>query len=380
MLKREMYNRRVEEVMSKVQWSVEPLDPLSEALGKMKKYKVRELPVIEKGKLKGLLTFRTLARRRKMPISSHVKSFMISPPKVKPTDKIFQVAERLITRDFSSLPVTHKTDVMGMISRTDIISMLKEDDSIRTTSVESVMNFAPTTISKGIGLKKALTLLDLSGEPTAAVVDDEGRFMGSVTTKDIVGFLESPPNRPHKGDFHGEKLHRDRTIDSLATIPPTLVRSDPIRKVIDLMIDNDLPTIYILDGDELVGSINDVDILEIFLKGPSRGGPLIQIAGVEDVKLMDASELNSLISKFVSKLERLVPVSSATVRIRHHHHDSDEDKYTVNVKLVTKTEVIVREAYDWDLLVAIGNAFVTIEQQVKKDKNIRNNKRRRQKV
>ncbi len=377
MLRPDMYNRRVEDIMSKVEWSVEPLDPLSEALGKMKKYKVRELPVMENGKLKGLLTFRTLARRRKVAISAHVKSFMISPPKVKTTDKVYKVAERLITRDFASLPVTHKSDVIGMISRRDIIKLLKEDEVLRNSTVESVMNFAPTTVSLGIGMKKALTLIDLSGETSAAVVDDDGKFMGSVTTKDLVTFLESPRNRPHKGDFHGEKSKRDRTIDSITTTPATLSRTDPFYRVIDLMIKNDTPIIYVLDDNELAGSINEVDILEVFLKGPARGGPLIQIAGIDDVKLMDVSELNGLISGYVSKLERFISVSSVTVRIRHHHHDSDDDKYTVNVKLMTSTEVIVREAYDWDLSVAIGTAFDHIEHQVKKEKEIKNDKKRK---
>ncbi len=377
MLRPDMYNRRVEDIMSKVELTVEPLDPLSEALGKMKKHQVRELPVVERGKLKGLLTFRTLARRRKMAISAHVKSFMISPPKIKPTDKVFKVAERLVTRDFSSLPVTHKTDVMGMISRKDIITILKEDEALRNTSLESVMNFAPTTVHKDVGVKKALNLIDLEGATTAAVLDDEDRFMGCVTTKDLVSFLETPPHRAHKGDFHGEKVQRDRKIESLAVMPATLKRTDPVHKAVEMILTDTNSSIYVLDGDKLAGSVDEVDLLEMFLKGPSRGGPLIQIAGVEDIKLMDASELNAIISKFAQKMERFTSINSVTVRIRHHHHDSDEDKYTVNVKMVTSNEVIAREAYDWDLLVAIGNAFVHIEQQLKKEKELQMDRRRK---
>jgi CBS domain-containing protein len=215
MLKQEMYNRRVEEIMSKVEWTVEPMDPLSEALGKMKKYGIKELPVVEKGKLKGLLTFRTLARRRKMAISSHVKSYMISPPAVKPTDKVHKIAEKLVTRDFTSLPVTHKTDVLGMISRGDIIKILMEDDDLRNMPVESVMNFAPTTIHSGIGVKKALTMIDLEGQTSAVIVDDDKKMLGCVTTRDLVTFLETPPQRAKTGDFSGEKVHSDSSVDSL---------------------------------------------------------------------------------------------------------------------------------------------------------------------
>ncbi len=220
-----------------------------------------------------------------------------------------------------------------------------------------------------MGVKKALTLIDLAGQTSAVVVDEEKKMIGCVTTKDLVTFLESPRKRAHKGDFSGEKVHKDQSVDSLATIPQTVSRTDPIHKIVDLMAKSHESIIYVLDGDELAGSVDEVDLLEVFLKGPTRGGPLIQIAGVEDVKLMEASELNTVISKFVGKLEKLTSVNSATVRIRHHHHDSDEDKYTVNVKVNTKGGVIAREAYDWDLLVAMGNAFVHVEQQIKKDRD-----------
>mgnify|MGYP001083225718 FL=1 len=49
----------------------------------------------------------------------------------------------------------------------------------------------------------------------------------------------------------------------------------------------------------------------------------------------------------------------------------------MNVKVVTSNEVIAREAYDWDLLVAIGNAFVHIEQQLKKEKELQMDRRRK---
>jgi CBS domain-containing protein len=288
---------------------------------------------------------------------------------VKTTDKVHKVAEWLVTRDFASLPVTHKTDVIGMISRKDIIRILREDEELRNTPVESIMNFAPTTIGSGLGMKKALTLIDLAGETSAAVIDEDKKFLGTISTRDLVTYLEAPRKRPSKGDFQGEKVHRDRTIDSLTEMPQVLLRTDPLSKLMDLMVDQKIDTVYVLDGYELAGSVNEVDLLELFMRGPSRGGPLIQVAGIDDVKLMDASELESIIKKFASRIEKFTMVSAITIRIRHHHHETDEDKYTVNVKLTTPTEVISREAYDWDLLVAIGNAFVHIEQQLKKEKS-----------
>ncbi|MCU0799648.1 MAG: CBS domain-containing protein [Candidatus Thermoplasmatota archaeon] len=375
MLSPEIYHRKVADFMSGVEISVEPLDPISEALGKMKKNRLSELPVMEKGNLKGLITFRNLARRRKMPLFAHVKSFMISPPRIRPTDRIPQTAERLVTRDFRSLPVTVKDQVKGMISRRDIINAISDLKELSEMPIETIMNFGPTTVEQDVGMKKALMMMELSGETTIAVVDNRGHFKGSINTSDVVALFEKPQFKKSRGDFHGESTIRDREVGSFTTYPKTLNRSDSVKRAVDLILGERMDLAYILEGDRLVGSVSEVDILEVLLRGPVTGGPLIQVAGLEDAKMLDASELQTIISKALSKVEKLTPVSSVTVRIRHHHHREDDDKYTVNIKVTTPDHVISRESYDYDLLAAIGNAFGTIEKQVRKERSKRKSNR-----
>ncbi|MGA1873099.1 MAG: CBS domain-containing protein [Thermoplasmatota archaeon] len=375
MVNPELYKRRVEDIMSSVKWSVEPLDTLSEALGKMKKFDVQELPVVEKGKLRGLLTFRTLARRRKMPITAQVRHFMVVPPKINPNDRLPNIVEKLINRDFTSLPVTHRADLKGMVSRRDIIAEMMNDPQVRRINVETIMNFAPTTVNGDMGVKKALNMMDLTRENYVPLVDENGRFLGVVSSTDMMSYLTTPPSKMHTGDFHGEKVQRDRTVSSIATIPKTLEMNANLSDVVDLMVKDKVPTIFITEEGKLLGSVSEVDILEILLRQNPRRGPLVQIAGIEDAKLMDASELNSAISKYIYKISKLTHVSAVTVRIRHHHHDTDDDKYTINVKLSTSSEVYSREGYDWGLEGAIGNAFDNVEKAVRKDMDKRKRNR-----
>lgn len=367
MLSPEIYNRKVADFMSGVEISVEPLDPISEALGKMKKNRLSELPVMEKGVLKGLITFRNLARRRKMPLFAHVKSFMIVPPKIRPTDRITPTAERLLTRDFRSLPVTVKDNVKGIISRRDLLKAISDSRELREMTVETVMNFGPNSLDSNLGMRRALIMMELSRESNIAVLDPKGRFMGSVSSNNIVSLMEKPQYKMSRGEVHGESTIRDREVGSLAEMTTTLTRSDTIKKAIDLMLTEDLQEVYVLDGEMLVGSVSEVDVLEVLLRGPVTGGPLIQVAGIDDVKMYDASELQTIISKFLGKIEKITSVSAVTVRIHHHHHREDDDKYTVTVKLTTPEHIVTRETYDWDLLIAIGNAFSGIEKQIKKD-------------
>ena len=358
---------RSEDIMSDVDRTVEPTDTLSEALGKMKKYGVWELPVVKKGRFQGYLTFRTLARRRKLPISAQVKNFMISPPRIRHGERIPTTAKKLITRDFQSLPVVYNKFLKGIVSRKDIIKAIKDDYYLNNTSVEAIMNFAPQSLTEDTGIGQAMHLLELNGERTAPVLDSNGNFAGCVSVSDIAGMIQKPRERPHKGDRGGEKIQRDRIVSSFTRMPETLDRKATIREAVDEMLKLNTSQAFITDGKQLAGIVSEVDILEILLRGTESRGPLIQIAGVDDAKLMDASQLHDLISKLTAKIEKYTKVNSVTVRIKHHHYQSDDTKYTVNVKMTTRHDFIAREEYDYNLDTAITNAFDVIEKKVRKN-------------
>ncbi|MGA1821937.1 MAG: CBS domain-containing protein [Thermoplasmatota archaeon] len=367
MLSSDIKRKRVEEIMSATKHVIGPHDQLSEALGMMKKHGISEIAVVDGRRFLGYLTFRTLARRRKLPITAQVKSFMVTPPKVKPTDKIPMIAEKLITRDFSTLPITQNNAILGTISRRDIIRALLDDPYMSSTPVEAIMNFAPKTLREDTDILQALASMELNGDTCSAVLDKNGHMTGCVTVSDIVTFMQMPMKRPKKGDLKGEKVHQERLLSSVATVPETLDRTSTIREAAELLLKLNTSNVFVTDGKELAGVVSEVDIIELLLRGPHAGGPLIQIAGIEDAKLMDAQDIHLTIQKYLGKIEKFTPISSVTVRIKHHHYETDENKYTVNVKLTTPTNFIAREGNDWELESAMGNAFMSVEKQVRKD-------------
>ena len=370
MLGSEVLKKRVEEVMSDVGDSVGPMDPLSEALGIMKKQGLQEIPVIEKKKLVGFLTIRTLTQRRKVPISALVKHFMVIPPTARPSDRIPDIAEKLMARDFSSLPVTSKNELRGIISIHDIIKALSDDPALGNIPVETIMNFAPSTIKGDMGVLSCMGHFKLTGEDASAVVDDTGDYLGSVTLPDLVSIMQKPPRKLHKG-HKGEKVHRDRLLSSLVTLAKTLNRGATVKDAVDLIMKQNTPVVHILEGRELVGSVSELDIMELLIRKTKEGGPLVQIAGVDEIRIMDASELHQVINRFLGKIEKRSTVTAVTVRLRHHHHQTDTDKYTVNVKLTTPHDIIVRDGYDYDLVLAMAEAFDGIEKGIRKRKDKR---------
>lgn len=370
MVYRDFLRIKVEDVMSKVEWTVRPNDPISEALGKMKKHRVLELPVVEGDRLKGYIKMRSLAKRRKIPLNALTRSFMVSPPRAKPKDRINETVEKLITRDYASMPVTVNSVLKGIISRKEIIRGMIKDPTMASIPVESIMNFAPLSLDYSDSVFNAISRMEMTGESSAAVLDAKGRFQGAVLSTSLAVMKELPPVRQQKGSI-GQKVTRNRDVGSMSSMPKTLTRKASVMDAASLLLELNTPVVYIVDGDELSGSVSEVDILELILREDHRSGPLVQIAGMEESRLMDASDLNDIIQKYIARIGKVSEVNAVTVRIKQHHYASDEDKYTVNVKVTLMDAVIVREGYDYDLGFSLESALSSVEKHVKKSKDRR---------
>jgi len=128
----------VKDCMSANPISISPTTPIMEALNTMKKNKIRQLPVVENGKLVGLVTERELLTVTPSPATTLsiyemnyllakmvVKEVMVKKPvTVEPSSNIEDAA--LIMRDnkLGSLLVTENGNLAGIITQTDVFDKL----------------------------------------------------------------------------------------------------------------------------------------------------------------------------------------------------------------------------------------------------------------
>lgn len=128
----------VRDYMSDNPISISPGTPILEALSIMKKQKIRQLPVVDKGSLMGLVTERELLTVTPSPATTLsiyemnyllakmvVKEVMVrNPITVAPTSSLEEAA--LIMRDnkIGSLLVVDNDKLVGIITQTDIFDAL----------------------------------------------------------------------------------------------------------------------------------------------------------------------------------------------------------------------------------------------------------------
>jgi acetoin utilization protein AcuB len=108
-------------------YSITPEEPLTAACAQMQRHNIRALPVVEGGKLVGIVSDRDVRTHLSYLESTTVRQAMSTPPlTVTPGMSIVEVARILRERKVGDLPVLQDDRLVGMISTSDLLAALVE--------------------------------------------------------------------------------------------------------------------------------------------------------------------------------------------------------------------------------------------------------------
>lgn len=132
---------RISSIMTSVVQTVEESASLNEVIRIMRKYKIRHVPVINSGKVVGMisrtdinrLTFGALFEDQEDADDTIISSLSVSQVMtsklkyISPNDTIKEVAKIFSKEEFHALPVLDQGELRGIVTTTDVISyMLKQ--------------------------------------------------------------------------------------------------------------------------------------------------------------------------------------------------------------------------------------------------------------
>lgn len=125
--------------------------------------------------------------------------------------------------------------------------------------IEDVMNEEVILAEENEQVSHARNLMLKHGYSRILVVDQEGKPVGILTEKDLTRKMRS----------NGPKWKR-RTIDKISIRrvmtpnPVTITPFREIREAVELMIKNDISSIPVADGDEVVGIITKSELMDFY--------------------------------------------------------------------------------------------------------------------
>ena len=121
----------IKEIMHKNPITISPSTTLCDAYQLMSEKKIRHLPVVENGKLVGIVTDRDLrlatSRLAKRPFDpkDEVRGVMISPViTASPTEPVEAAAKTMRDLKIGSLPVVEGDEVVGIVTAVDLLDAM----------------------------------------------------------------------------------------------------------------------------------------------------------------------------------------------------------------------------------------------------------------
>jgi CBS domain-containing protein len=206
-------------------------------------------------------------------------------PTIGRSASLTELAELVLESGERRIPVVEDGELLGIVTVTDLVRAIAEGESDGETTVGGLATREINTVYQATPLPVAERELSYANVAYAVVLDDDGRQTGMLTEVDIIDVArvvqgESDPgdavaNQDDEWMWEGIKAVGSRSIPTLnVEIPSTAVsefmseslvtvpKTRTARETAQSMLSNDIEQIPLLSGDELVGIVRDIDLLE----------------------------------------------------------------------------------------------------------------------
>ena len=368
---------KAKDVMSKEPVVAAPEDSLSKVLGKMKRHGVHEVPVVERKKLVGIVSYNTLTKRRSLPMSTKVERIMVAPPRIGETDSVPEVAEMMMSTGSRGIPVTSKRKLLGFISRIDLIESVRGMKMLSEVDVSSIMSHSPQCVLETHTLHDARALMKDLDERSVPVCESSGHLIGVVGIRDLADYFARERESETRGEVVGEKEALEIEVGSLMRTPPITVPPDArLSEAIDLMIEKDVSSILVAENREPVGIVTQVDIIELIASFGKAEEVFVQITGLEEEpEIYDA--MYERIQKTIDKTGEILSPKILNIHVAQHHSKGDTSKYTMRARLATDRGLFYARHFDWNIHKTLDGLMDQIEDFVREDKEKRLDTRKR---
>jgi CBS domain-containing protein/ribosome-associated translation inhibitor RaiA len=368
----------VGDIMSPPSLVINKGERVSDAISKMRKGKVREVPIIEGDKPIGLVSYSSLLTRRSVPLSAKVEHIMIPCPRLEEDMNVLKAAEELMALGVRGAPVVRNGKIVGFLSRTDIIRVLSGVDQLKGKSVAELMSTNPHTVSEDEPVRKAQIIMTSLNEKTLPVVDDNGKLMGAIGMTDVMDVIWSPKASKPPNEVRGDREPADIRVGSVMTRTPVFVGpKDKVDKAVSSMLKSNLSTGFVADEGKLVGVVSHADIMEQVISLLPRDGVYVQITGLdaEDPEVYEL--LYEMIEKSMKRIDRFQSPRVFTIHVTTYHQDGMKSKYSIRARLTTDHGMHYAKAADWNLNKGVYSSLEMLERNLRKDHEKKLDKRKR---
>ncbi len=364
---------RASEMMSGKPITVETSTPLSSVVGLMRAKGIHEVPVLQSGRLVGLVLYEAMARRHSLSMTSKAEHVMVVPPTFPPRATFPEVAERLLEtgRRAGCVVDPRSGRLLGIVSRSDITRVAATIPSLAGQPVLPAAQVPPRVLRENESARTLLSDLRTLEEFALPVVDASERLVGAVALKDLAeAFWRA--SSPGKRDRGTREQPPNPPVSSVMTSPAITVPSDAtVGDACRRMTRSALSAVFVEEEGRPLALFSQGDVLRLAVRTRPREQAFVEITGFSpgsDPRLL--SELDQALARGLKRLARLTEPRTLSV----HVVPPDQRRTgqaTVTLRMHTDRETFASERTDWSVLTAAARGLEELTEQVRKEKEER---------
>jgi CBS domain-containing protein len=261
----------VRDIMSEQILTIGPNDEVRLAVQMMLWGAFRHLPVVDEGRLVGVLTEHDVHRAQAARLAqggTKVAAVMTrEAATAAPDDSVEEAARRMADDHIGSLPVVDGGRLVGIVTSYDVMRSLAEAPPRNPSalSVADVMCRAPRSVGVESKLADAVAEMVHRDVRHLPVVDGSHRVVGILSDRDVRAAIGDPV-AVLRGECLGATL--ELAVGEVMTENPITAREEhTLDELADALLDERVGALPVVDeSDHLIGIVSYVDILHATLR------------------------------------------------------------------------------------------------------------------
>ncbi len=357
---------KVKDIMTRDFVSLSPDETVSKLISVMEKNKIHQIPLIENKKLVGMIYEWNLTQKGIVnPSKEKIRAVMSFPPPTISSDQnIEEAAQMIMKTGIRALPVIDSGKISGIISIFDIIVSAAKTKEFRQTLVDSIMS-VPETIDMNTDIGSARATIREKHYEKLPVVNSEGKLAGVVSIFDLAKAIKP---RERMGWYSmGAEKERIMDIPASTIMdanPVTADRNMSLSEIANLMNETGTSSIVITQSNIPIGIITAKDLLEVYVSRLQPKGVYYQIIGLTDEDDFVVSTVDRMIKDTLQKISKTVTPTFFFVHVKRHDKGGEKIKYGIRARLRTERGTYISKSHAWDLRDAVNEALDRLERAI----------------
>ncbi|HEY3419942.1 MAG TPA: CBS domain-containing protein [Methanomassiliicoccales archaeon] len=380
MLRSVIDKKQISELINTKFETITPETALSDAVAKMRAADLYEIPVVEKKKLVGVLSFGSMVKKRAMVAGMKVKGMMDIPPGITAETTITEAAEQFIATNYRNMPVVKGSNLVGILSRADVIKIVQGIKEFKDMKATDIMTYDITAVEMKEPIRNALEMMRRIDVRTIPVVDDKFKLAGIIGIRDIVNFSWSGGNKPK--ETRGEKVgNRDPVeiqVESIMHPSVTTIKQETtVNDAVKLMLEKNISTLPVVEKDVIKGVLTAYDVLELMASVKERDVVYMQISGLEEEDRFNLDQMEREIQTELAKIAKIQKPMLFNMHVQKYNASGNTAKYSLTARMHTAQKTYIASGVDWSLMAATADLMKRFDDMVTENKESKIEKRKK---